>query len=132
SRALIESGRAEAMLEDRLARLQQTLDALQPEEHLVEPLPEIAPPGTAAQTRTAVPLDRLRALNERLLNVPEDFAVNRKLERPRDRRRRMLSNADEPAVDWAAGSSAKTSNVAPSAIVMRCRSEEHTSELQSR
>ena len=42
------------MLQARLDRLQQTLDALDPEKNLVEPTPEIAAPGTAAQTQTAV------------------------------------------------------------------------------
>ena len=71
SRGLIESGRAQALASLRLDKLQQAYDALDPEKSLVEAPPEIAAPGTASQTRTAVPIDRLARLNERLLAVPE-------------------------------------------------------------
>ena len=100
SRGVIEPGRAEAMLEQRLAQLQHTLDALQPEEHLVEPLPEIAPPGTAARARTAVSVARLRALSEALLAFPGDFTIHRKLERTRERRRHVFDKPDDRTIDW--------------------------------
>jgi 2-oxoglutarate dehydrogenase E1 component len=100
SRGALEPGRAAAMLERRLAQLQQTLDALQPEEHLVEPLPESAAPGTAAQAKTSVSLARLRALNEGLLAFPKDFTIHRKLERTRERRRHLFDAPDERTIDW--------------------------------
>ena len=78
-----------------MARLQQTLDRLEPEEHLVEPPPEIAAPGTAAQARTTVPLARLQALNDALLTVPEGFTVHPKLERVRAKRREIFAKPDE-------------------------------------
>jgi 2-oxoglutarate dehydrogenase E1 component len=102
SRGLLEPGRAQALLNLRLDALQRTYDALDPEKSLVEAPPEIAAPGTAAQTKTAVPLDRLRALNESLLVTPEDFAVQRKLERGRERRRQAFESATERTIDWAA------------------------------
>jgi 2-oxoglutarate dehydrogenase E1 component len=102
SRGVLEPGRAQAMLEARLERLQQMFDALDPAEHLVEPTPVVAAPGTAAHTRTAVPLERLRALNEGLLAVPDGFAVHRKLVRARERRGQVLADADERTIDWAA------------------------------
>ncbi len=101
SRGLIEPGKAEAMLEARLNHLQQTFDALQPEEHLVEPLPEIAAPGTAAQAKTAVALDRLQQLNEQLMTVPQGFSVHRKLERGREKRRHAFDKTDDRTIDWA-------------------------------
>ena len=73
TRGIVESGRAQALLNLRLDGLQRVYDALDPEKSLVEALPEIAAPGTAAQTKTAVPLDRLRALNESLLTVPREL-----------------------------------------------------------
>jgi 2-oxoglutarate dehydrogenase E1 component len=100
ARGLLEAGRADAMLESRIAHLQHTLETLQAEEHLVEPLPEIAAPGTAAQARTAVPLSRLRSLNEGLLSVPDGFTVHRKLERIRAKRREIFEKPDERVVDW--------------------------------
>ncbi|MEO7192287.1 MAG: 2-oxoglutarate dehydrogenase E1 component [Vicinamibacterales bacterium] len=103
SRRVIEAGRAQAMVQERMERLQRTLDSLDPEKSLAEAPPEIAAPGTAAQTTTSVDLDRLRTLNEALLATPADFAVHRKLERGRDRRRQAFLTPDERTIDWAAG-----------------------------
>jgi 2-oxoglutarate dehydrogenase E1 component len=102
SRGLIQSGEAQATVNLRLDRLQHLYDALDPQKNLVEALPEIAAPGTAAQVHTAVPLDRLAALNEELLRVPEGFHVHRKLARQRDRRRQAFQAPGERALDWAA------------------------------
>src|SRR5207248_1358324 len=102
TRGLLTPGRADEMLDARMGRLQQMLDALDPEEHLVESTPVIAAAGTAAQTKTAVPLDRLRTLNDGLLTVPDGFTVHRKLERARERRRQALAQPDERTVDWSA------------------------------
>jgi 2-oxoglutarate dehydrogenase E1 component len=102
SRGVIDATRADAMFETRLARLQQTHDRLDPEEHLVESTPVVAAPGTAARTHTAVPLDTLRTLNDGLLAVPDGFNVHRKLERPRERRRHIFDQPDERTIDWAA------------------------------
>ena len=46
-------GQAQAAVQERMERLQRKYDALDPEKDLVEALPEIAAPGTAAQTVTA-------------------------------------------------------------------------------
>ncbi len=101
SRQLIAPGRADAMLQEHLDRLQQTLDSLQPERDLVEPTPVVAARGTAAKVKTAVPLDRLQRLNDALLAVPQGFAVHRKLERMRERWRPAFASVDERTVDWA-------------------------------
>ncbi len=100
-RSTIEPGRADAMLEMRLDSLQQMLDGLDPVEHFVEPTPEIAEPGTAARTETAVPLQTLEALNDALLVVPEAFALHRKLERGRARRREAFADPAARSIDWA-------------------------------
>ena len=101
SRGVIEEGRADAMLQHRMAQLQAVLDGLDPEAHLVEATPDVAAPGTAAKAETAVSIDRLRDLNQSLLDVPSGFNVHRKLSRPRERRRQILDNLDEPTIDWA-------------------------------
>jgi 2-oxoglutarate dehydrogenase E1 component len=46
---------------------------------------------------TAVPEDRIRALNEQLLQVPDGFTVNPKLAKQLERRREAL---DEGGIDW--------------------------------
>ena len=53
-----------------------------------------------SEARTAVPLDRLRALNDGLLALPEQFTVHRKLERMRAKRREIFEKPDERGIDW--------------------------------
>jgi 2-oxoglutarate dehydrogenase E1 component len=101
SRGVLDRARAEAMLEQRLEQLQQMFEALNPEAHLVEPTPEVAAPGTASRIETAVPLERLRALNDALLALPDGFAVHRKLERAREKRKQALAAPDERTIDWS-------------------------------
>ncbi len=102
SRGVIKAGDADAMLTAKLNELQQALDSLQPDKDLVETVPEIAAPGTAARTVTGVPLKRLRDLNAKLTTTPEGFAVHKKLEKNRDKRRKALDEASASSIDWAA------------------------------
>jgi 2-oxoglutarate dehydrogenase E1 component len=55
------------------------------------------PASTGAEVVTGVPADRLRALSEELLRVPDGFTVNPKLAKQLERRRGAL---DEGAIDW--------------------------------
>jgi 2-oxoglutarate dehydrogenase E1 component len=124
ARGVIAAGQAQAMLQTRLDKLQQALDGLDPERDLVEPTPEIAEPGTAAQAQTAVPLDQLRRLNEDLLRVPDGFTVHRKLERGRDRRRRMFDAPDERSIDWAAAEELALAATLEAGIAVRLTGED--------
>jgi 2-oxoglutarate dehydrogenase E1 component len=124
SRGVIAAGQAQALLQARLDKLQQALDGLDPERHLVEPTPEIAEPGTAAQAQTAVPLEQLRRLNDDLLRVPEGFAVNRKLERGRERRRHMFDAPDERTIDWAAAEDLALAATLEAGIAVRLTGED--------
>jgi 2-oxoglutarate dehydrogenase E1 component len=101
-RGTVQAGAADALLKARLDALQHTFETLDPEKHFVEPTPEIAAPGTAAQTKTAVSIARLSALNASLLTAPQDFAINRKLERGREKRGQAFASSDERTIDWAA------------------------------
>ena len=104
---LVERGAIEPSVPDALNakymdNLQRALDQLQPEKDLVEPLPDVPPPGAAAKAQTAVPLEELAALNAALMKTPEGFAVHKKLERNRDKRAHALDKPDERTVDWSA------------------------------
>ena len=111
---LIAEGVVDKELPDHLLQqvfqeLQQIQDALKAEESIHEPVPASPPPGAARRVVTAVSLDRLKALNETLLQVPEGFQVNRKLERARRRRAQIFegttpqaSGQDSALLDWAA------------------------------
>ena len=101
-RGVIAADDAEERNRRYMAQLQQTMDALRPEQDYVEPQPEEPPAGAALKAETAVPLDRLRELNTSLLRLPDGFGVHRKLERVREKRPTILDDPDERAVDWAA------------------------------
>jgi 2-oxoglutarate dehydrogenase E1 component len=102
ARGVIDRDHAQSLVQDRMDVLQHKFDGLDPAKNLVDFTPEIAAPGTAAQTRTAVPLERLSALNASLLTLPEGFTLNRKLERIRERRRQMFAAPGDRTIDWAA------------------------------
>ena len=53
--------------------------------------------GTGDAVETAVDADRLRALNDELLRVPDGFTVNPKLARQLERRRQTI---EEGGIDW--------------------------------
>ncbi|HET9286660.1 MAG TPA: 2-oxoglutarate dehydrogenase E1 component [Gaiella sp.] len=53
--------------------------------------------GTGEVVETAVPAERLHALNEQLLEVPDGFTVNQKLLRQLERRRETLESG---GIDW--------------------------------
>jgi 2-oxoglutarate dehydrogenase E1 component len=55
------------------------------------------PASTGAEVVTAVSGERLRALNDELLRVPDGFTVNPKLAKQLERRR---SSLDEGGIDW--------------------------------
>jgi 2-oxoglutarate dehydrogenase E1 component len=124
ARGLITAGRADAMLAERLGALQQRLEALEPEKHYFEATPEIAAPGTAARTQTAVPLDRLRALNDSLLETPPDFTVHRKLERGRDRRRQAFNDPNDATIDWAAAEELACASILEDGTAIRLTGED--------
>lgn len=91
----------EELVRNQTAELQRLLDSLDPEQALVEPVPEPPPRGAARRAHTAVPAERLRELHDALLRVPEGFTLHRKIERAMQRRRQALEDPDQLATDWA-------------------------------
>jgi 2-oxoglutarate dehydrogenase E1 component len=104
--------------------LEQAYAALKPEEDYVPPIPEPPPSGAARRAQTAVPLDRLIALNRELLTVPEGFTVHKKLERARARRAAMLDQADQRSIDWATGEELALASILEDAIPIRLTGED--------
>jgi len=119
SRGAIAPGHADGLLAARLDSLQRRFDALDVERHLIESAPDVAPPGTARRTKTAVPLATLRTLNEELLALPAGFTVNRKLERGRERRRQAFASEDERTIDWAAAEELALASILADGIPVR-------------
>ncbi|MGQ0602484.1 MAG: 2-oxoglutarate dehydrogenase E1 component [Anaerolineales bacterium] len=124
ARGMIERERAERMLRERIDELQRTLEALQPEAALVEPQPEPPPAGAARRVKTAVPKARLRALNAALLQLPDGFQLNPKLERAMSRRRKALDDLDEPAIDWSTAEALALASILEDGIPIRLTGED--------
>ncbi len=97
----IERPAVDALVAKHVAVLDATLASLEPERDFVTPLPESVPAGLAGRTATGVPLDRLVAINQALLDLPSGFTVHPKIQRVRERRRTALADLTARSVDWA-------------------------------
>jgi 2-oxoglutarate dehydrogenase E1 component len=100
-RGVIQEGFAESLVKKHFSKLEGVMASFEPEREIVEPRPEEPPPGAARHAATAYPAEWLRELNRALLQVPEGFNINRKLERARSRRAEALDNFDDRSIDWA-------------------------------
>jgi 2-oxoglutarate dehydrogenase E1 component len=123
-RGVIDAGRADALVAERMHRLRGILDALDPERSLKEAVPVTAAPGTAARAETGVALERLEQLNAHLLTLPDGFTVHRKLERGRDRRRQAFADPDARTIDWAAAEELAFGSILEDATPIRLTGED--------
>ena len=129
AKQLIERGelsqaQADALVKKHMAALEQAYAELKPEQDYVPPLPEVPPSGAARRAQTAVPLDRLAALNRELLKVPEGFSVHRKLDRSRERRGMMLDQPGERTVDWSSAEELAFASILEDGIAIRLTGED--------
>lgn len=100
-RGVVEADEPEAMYQAHMTKLQATFDDLQPERDRPEPTLEKPEPGMAKRVKTALPAERLQALNQSLLQLPDGFVINSKVKRLFKKRGTALDNYDEPTIDWA-------------------------------
>jgi 2-oxoglutarate dehydrogenase E1 component len=129
AKSLIDSGqltleRADGMVQQRMAALEQAYASVKPETDYVPPVPEVPPSGAAKKARTAVPLANLEALNAGLLRVPEGFTVHRKLERGRDRRKAMFAAPAERTIDWASAEELALASILADGVAIRFTGED--------
>jgi 2-oxoglutarate dehydrogenase E1 component len=105
ARALVEQG---AVTQEDVDAMSERVDATLKEAHerlkttFGQGVSKVAyegriPASTGAEVVTAVPEERLRALNDELLRVPDGFTVNPKLAKQLERRHAAL---DESGIDW--------------------------------
>ena len=123
-RSVLAPGLANQLVRDRMETLQQVFETLDPQRDLVEALPPPPEKGAVRQTRTDVPLERLRALNASLLTLPEGLQVHRKLERGLERRRHVLDDPDERTVDWAAAEELAFASILADGVAIRLTGED--------
>jgi 2-oxoglutarate dehydrogenase E1 component len=108
-RGQLEEGQADALYQKQMQHLQEIFEHLQPEDELEEPIPAPPPRGAARSVETGVDVERLTALNLALLDFPDDFNLNRKLQRAVERRRSLFEAAKsgngkgspDALIDWA-------------------------------
>ena len=120
----VSAADAEAMVRHHFGVMERAYAELKPEQDFVPPLPEVPPSGAARRAVTAVPLETLRQLNAELMRVPEGFAVHRKLERGRERRKAMLDRPGERTVDWAAAEELAYASILADGIAIRLTGED--------
>jgi 2-oxoglutarate dehydrogenase E1 component len=104
--------------------LEQAMASLKPEEDLVPPMSEPAPPGLAARTDTGVPLETLRAINAALMTPPLGFTFHKKLERGRERRAALLKDPNERTIDWSAAEELAFATILADGIPIRLTGED--------
>jgi 2-oxoglutarate dehydrogenase E1 component len=113
---VVSAEEAQAMVDGPLAELREAHERLKQalaEAPAREPLP---PPGRPADVVTAVPADRLRALDAELVDVPEGFHVNPKLARQLERRPQAL---EQGGIDWGQAESLAFSSLLVDGIPIR-------------
>jgi 2-oxoglutarate dehydrogenase E1 component len=129
ARAQVEAGQCPPELPDALVQkhrdvLEKTLAALEPEREVALPPPTPAAPGVAGRAHTGVPVERLREINARLLEVPTGFTQHKKLQRGRERRRDAFANASERTVDWATAEELALATILADGIPVRLTGED--------
>jgi 2-oxoglutarate dehydrogenase E1 component len=102
-RGLLEPEAPDRLLKDTIAEFQAARESVVAAargdgETKIEGEPERQRDGHTGQARP-VSLDDLGSINAALLTLPEDFTLNRKLERA-VQRRRVAFDADEASIDW--------------------------------
>jgi len=107
------------LIDERMAQLQNELDTLEPEEDLAEERPEAPPPGAARETKTALPLDKLRELNESLLQIPGDFKLHSKIQRGVKRVSKAMDDPTEASIDWAIAEKLALASILAEGIAIR-------------
>ncbi|MCC6568319.1 MAG: 2-oxoglutarate dehydrogenase E1 component, partial [Anaerolineales bacterium] len=86
----VQSADAEQLLQKYLNDLQEINQKLDAKQALQEPVPTMPPPKAAQKAHTSVSIERLRSLNESLLQFPAGFHPNPKLLRAAEKRRHVL------------------------------------------
>lgn len=104
--------------------LQAIFTQLKPEEEIEEPQIKPPPHGIARQVDTSVPLDKLSAINQALLQFPEGFALHSKLERSIKRRLKMFDDPQQPDIDWSAAEQLALGTILAQDIAVRFTGED--------
>jgi 2-oxoglutarate dehydrogenase E1 component len=114
----------EGLVKKHFSVLEQAFASLKPEEDLEPPVPEPPPPGAASRAETAVPLERLREINEGLQAAPAGFTFHKKLERGREKRKSVLTNPNERTIDWSTAEELAFASILADGVPIRLTGED--------
>jgi 2-oxoglutarate dehydrogenase E1 component len=95
---VVAQDEADAMLQGVMARLGEILDRIKGGDHAAHGHDEAPSRNGKHGVETAVPAERLTALNEAMLGRPEGFTPNARLERVLQKRRDAMGS--EGGIDW--------------------------------
>jgi 2-oxoglutarate dehydrogenase E1 component len=123
-RGVVTEAQAAGMVAKQQKDLEQALETVQQNAQPKEQYPEPPPRGVARQAKTAVPFERLQALNADLTRVPQGFTIHKKLERIRDKRREAVNAIDESTVDWAAAEDLAFASILEDGVAIRLTGED--------
>ncbi len=124
ARGEVEPDAPDALVRKHAAVLEHALERLEPEHDTAPPAARQAVGGVAGLAQTGIGLERLRALNDDLLDRPEGFTIHRKLERAREKRRAMLQDETQRTVDWAAAEELAFASIVEDGIPVRLTGED--------
>ncbi len=116
---VISESLANEMLDTQNKHLQSVLENLDPERDLIDQRPLPPPPGAARTIKTGVPAERLRALNNALLNFPDDFQIHPKLQKAIRSRQDILSKLNDRTIDWATAEDLAIASILEDGIAVR-------------
>ncbi len=100
-RGIVAATEASDMVKAQFDKLQNALSSLDADKARIESRPTAPPTGAARRIKTQVDIDRLQAINNKLLRLPEGFSLHPKLERLVEKRKHIFEDNGAPTVDWA-------------------------------
>ena len=115
---VIEPGHADTILHGFMDQLQQESEKLDPQKSLFEPVPSTPPRGAAQKVKTAIPLKRVKELNQSLLQFPNNFKLNPKLVKAVERRQSSI-NKSADKVDWATAEDIAFASILQDGVAIR-------------
>ncbi len=111
--------RVDQLIQEQNEVLHKEYESITPDDKPEETQSPRPPEGMARRTKTSVPVKRLKELNEELLKVPEDFTINSKIKRIRNKRVSMIGRPGEATIDWAAAEELAYASILADGIPIR-------------
>lgn len=104
--------------------LQTALEKLQGAHDLPRVEVKPAPPGAAKKTVTTYSADGLRELHQALMQLPDGFIVNSRLQRIRKRMESALDTLDQKTIDWGHAETLAFATIVASGTPIRLTGED--------